>query len=79
MKTCPNCSTMMEEVDVSGLPEQPTHDLNIPGFPRCVLYVQAATTLKRVSLKGATFNAFDPTGRLRRELETAAPPTLLQS
>ena len=34
MKTCPNCSTMMEEVDVSGLPEKPADDSKIPGVPR---------------------------------------------
>ena len=34
MKTCPNCSTMMEEVDVSGLPEQPADESKIPGVPR---------------------------------------------
>jgi hypothetical protein len=34
MKKCPNCITMMEEVDVSGLPEQPADDSKIPGVPR---------------------------------------------
>ncbi len=34
MKTCPNCSTMMEEVDVSRLPEQPADDSKIPGVAR---------------------------------------------
>jgi hypothetical protein len=34
MKTCPNCSTLMEVVDVSGLPEQPADDSKIPGVPR---------------------------------------------
>jgi hypothetical protein len=34
MKTCPNCSTTMEEVDVSSLPEQPDDDSKIPGVPR---------------------------------------------
>jgi hypothetical protein len=30
----PNCSTLMEVVDVSGLPEQPADDSKIPGVPR---------------------------------------------
>jgi hypothetical protein len=34
MKTCPNCGTMREDVDVSGLPEQPANDSKIPGVPR---------------------------------------------
>jgi hypothetical protein len=34
MKTCPNCSTLMEEVNVSGLPVQPADDSTIPGVPR---------------------------------------------
>ena len=34
MKKCPNCGTMMEEVDVSGLPEQPADDSKIPGVAR---------------------------------------------
>jgi hypothetical protein len=33
MKICPNCSTLMEEVDVSGLPEQPGDDSKIPRVP----------------------------------------------
>jgi hypothetical protein len=49
-----------------------------PACQECDLYVQAATTLKRVTLKGATFNTFDPTGkaaeRFTAERETAAPP-----
>jgi hypothetical protein len=34
MKNCPNCGTLMEEVDVSGLPEQPADDSQIPGVAR---------------------------------------------
>ena len=34
MKTCPNCSTLMEEVNVSALPEQPADESKIPGVPR---------------------------------------------
>jgi hypothetical protein len=34
MKTCPNCSTPMEEVDASGLPDEPADDSTIPGVPR---------------------------------------------
>jgi phage FluMu protein Com len=34
MKNCPNCGTLMLEVDVSGLPEQPIDDSNIHGVAR---------------------------------------------
>lgn len=34
MKTCPNCSTIMEVVDVSALPVPPADDSTIPGVPR---------------------------------------------
>jgi hypothetical protein len=34
MKNCPNCSTLMEVVEVSGVPEQPADDSKIPGVPR---------------------------------------------
>jgi hypothetical protein len=34
MKNCPDCSTLMEVVDVSGMPEQPVDDSKIPGVPR---------------------------------------------
>jgi hypothetical protein len=34
MKNCPNCSTLMEVVDVSGLPEQPVDDSKMAGIPR---------------------------------------------
>ena len=34
MKNCPNCNTLMEEVDVSGLLEQPADDSRVPGVRR---------------------------------------------
>jgi hypothetical protein len=34
VKNCPNCGTLMEKVDVSGLPEQAIDDSNIHGVPR---------------------------------------------
>jgi hypothetical protein len=34
MKNCPNCGTLMQEVDLSGLPEQATDDSNIRGAAR---------------------------------------------
>jgi hypothetical protein len=34
MKNCPNCGTLMEVVDVSGLSEQPFDESKIPGVAR---------------------------------------------
>jgi phage FluMu protein Com len=34
MKNCPNCGTLMEAVEVSGLPQQPYDESKIPGVER---------------------------------------------
>jgi ribosomal protein S27AE len=34
MKNCPNCGTLMQAVDVSGLSEQPYDESKIPGVAR---------------------------------------------
>jgi hypothetical protein len=43
-----NCGTLMQEVDVSGLSEQPYDESKIPGSRECGPSVQAATILKMV-------------------------------
>jgi hypothetical protein len=56
MKNCPNCSTLMEVMDVSVCPSNPPMTQRSLAFQECGLHVQAANTLKRVILRGLTCN-----------------------
>jgi hypothetical protein len=60
MKPCPNCRKMMEEVDVSGLPEQPADDSKIPGVPRVRFRCASCHHLEEGYIKGATCSTLDP-------------------
>jgi DNA-directed RNA polymerase subunit M/transcription elongation factor TFIIS len=52
MKTCPNCSTMMEEVDVSGLPEQPYDESKVPGVARVRFVCPGCHHLEEAYVRG---------------------------
>ncbi len=56
MKTCPNCATLMEEIHVPTLPEQPIDDSTIPGVPRVRSVCPSCHHLEEGYTKGIDFN-----------------------